>query len=99
MRAQPSIEIAQGKTHARHVRIVEEQAFQCGNGSLFHRTVFEQIGLYDDRWTPHYHGDSELTMRAERAGIARWVSPAPLVTSASFTPAWRNASTVACASG
>ncbi|OUC52654.1 hypothetical protein CA262_24115 [Sphingobium sp. GW456-12-10-14-TSB1] len=53
--------------------------YLCGNGSLFHRTVFEQIGLYDDRWTPHYHGDSELTMRAERAGIARWVSPAARV--------------------
>lgn len=53
--------------------------YLCGNGSLFHRSVFEEIGVYDDKWTPHYHGDSELTMRAEQAGIQRWVSPAARV--------------------
>lgn len=53
--------------------------YLCGNGSLFHRSVFEQIGIYEDKWTPHYHADSEFTMRAEKAGIKRWVSPAARV--------------------
>jgi len=46
--------------------------YLCGNGALFHRSVYEEIGLYDVRNTPHYHADTELTMRAERAGIARY---------------------------
>ena len=49
--------------------------YLCGNGTLIHRSVFERIGLYDAKATPHYHADSELTMRAERAGIARWIAP------------------------
>ncbi len=46
--------------------------YLCGNGALFHRSVYEEVGLYDVRNTPHYHADTELTMRAERAGIARY---------------------------
>ncbi|TPG51626.1 glycosyltransferase [Sphingomonas glacialis] len=53
--------------------------YLSGNGSLFHRSVYEAVGLYNEKWTPHYHADSELTMRAERAGIERWVSPAARV--------------------
>ncbi len=49
--------------------------YLCGNGTLVHRSVFEAIGLYDERYTPHYHADTELTMRAERAGIPRFVAP------------------------
>ncbi|MFC6741804.1 glycosyltransferase [Methylobacterium tardum] len=49
--------------------------YLCGNGTLIHRSVFEDIGLYDVRHLPHYHADSEFTMRAERAGIERWIAP------------------------
>ncbi|SFH75355.1 glycosyltransferase, partial [Methylobacterium phyllosphaerae] len=49
--------------------------YLCGNGTLIHRSVFEEIGLYDVRHLPHYHADSEFTMRAELAGIERWVAP------------------------
>lgn len=49
--------------------------YLCGNGTLIHRSVFERIGLYDAKATPHYHADSEFTMRAERAGIQRWIAP------------------------
>ncbi|MCJ2135295.1 glycosyltransferase [Methylobacterium sp. J-026] len=49
--------------------------YLCGNGTLIHRSVFERIGLYDAKATPHYHADSEFTMRAERAGIPRWIAP------------------------
>jgi GT2 family glycosyltransferase len=46
-----------------------------GNGVLIHRSVFEQVGLYQDRWLPHYHADSELIMRARQQGIAAFVTP------------------------
>lgn len=46
----------------------------CGNGTLVHRSVFEAVGLYDMRNTPHYHADTELTMRARKAGIQSWVA-------------------------
>lgn len=46
----------------------------CGNGTLVHRSVFDAIGLYDERNTPHYHADTELTMRARAAGIQSWVA-------------------------
>lgn len=48
--------------------------YLCGNGTLIHRSVFDRIGLYDAVNTPHYHGDTEFTMRAEKAGIPRWVA-------------------------
>jgi glycosyltransferase involved in cell wall biosynthesis/GT2 family glycosyltransferase len=47
--------------------------YLCGNGTLVHRSVFHEIGLYDVKNTPHYHADSELTMRAERFRIDRWI--------------------------
>jgi len=47
----------------------------CGNGTLVHRAVFDATGLYDERNTPHYHADTELTMRAAKANIQSWVAP------------------------
>jgi GT2 family glycosyltransferase len=46
-----------------------------GNGVLIKTTVFEQIGLYNAKLCPHYHGDSELIMRAKKAGIQAWIAP------------------------
>jgi glycosyltransferase involved in cell wall biosynthesis/GT2 family glycosyltransferase len=46
----------------------------CGNGTLIHRSVFERIGLYDQKHAPHYHADAEFTMRAAREGIDAWVA-------------------------
>lgn len=48
--------------------------YLCGNGTLVHRSVFERIGLYEEKNLPHYHADSEFTMRAEKAGISRFVA-------------------------
>ncbi|MGP1386335.1 MAG: glycosyltransferase family 2 protein [Thainema sp.] len=45
-----------------------------GNGVLIHRSVFTRIGLYNDWLLPHYHADSELMMRANRAGIQSYVA-------------------------
>jgi GT2 family glycosyltransferase len=47
-----------------------------GNGVLIARSVFEKIGLYNSKFCPHYHADSELIMRAKQlADIDAWVAP------------------------
>lgn len=46
-----------------------------GNGVLIKTIVFKKIGLYNSRFCPHYHGDSELIMRAKKAGIDAWIAP------------------------
>lgn len=46
-----------------------------GNGVLIHRCVLEQVGLYQDRFLPHYHADSELILRAGRQGFQAYVAP------------------------
>ncbi|AZZ91694.1 glycosyltransferase [Hahella sp. KA22] len=40
----------------------------CGNGVLVHKSVFEDIGLYNEEKCPHYHADSEFIMRARKKG-------------------------------
>jgi GT2 family glycosyltransferase len=46
-----------------------------GNGVLIKADVFKQIGLYNDKFCPHYHGDSEFIMRAKSAGIQAYIAP------------------------
>ena len=46
-----------------------------GNGVVVDTTVFKKIGLYNASFCPHYHGDSELIMRAKKAGLEAWVAP------------------------
>jgi GT2 family glycosyltransferase len=46
----------------------------AGNGVLIPRAVFEQVGLYDARRMPQYHADSDLVLRARRAGFKPVVS-------------------------
>ena len=46
-----------------------------GNSVLIRAEVFRQIGLYNARLCPHYHGDSEFIMRAKKQGIDAWLSP------------------------
>ncbi len=46
-----------------------------GNGVLIRRSVFDRIGLYNARFCPHYHADSELIMRARTAGIEAYITP------------------------
>jgi GT2 family glycosyltransferase len=46
-----------------------------GNGVLIKSNVFRQIGLYNSRFCPHYHSDSELIMRARKIGIKAWIAP------------------------
>jgi GT2 family glycosyltransferase len=46
-----------------------------GNGVLIRRSVFDRIGLYNARFCPHYHADSELIMRARQVDIDAWIAP------------------------
>ena len=50
-----------------------------GNGVLIRREVFGRVGLYDARWLPHYHADSEWVMRAVRRGVEARVTPGVVV--------------------
>ena len=50
-----------------------------GNGVLIHRSVFEEIGLYNEKMLPHYHGDSEFIMRAVSRGIESAVTQRAIV--------------------
>ncbi|MDV3351557.1 glycosyltransferase family 2 protein [Leptothoe sp. LEGE 181152] len=46
-----------------------------GDGVLIHRSVFEQVGLYQAKFLPHYHADSELVLRAKNHGFQAYVAP------------------------
>ncbi len=40
-----------------------------GMGTTIHRSVFEKIGYLDEKNFPQYHGDSDFTWRAKKAGF------------------------------
>lgn len=65
-------------TALRQADILDVEAAP-GNGVLIHRSVFEQIGLYQERWLPHYHADSEFIMRAHQHGLRPGVTPQVVV--------------------
>ncbi len=46
----------------------------AGNGVLIKKTVFKKIGLYNEKFLPHYHADSELIMRAVKNSIQPFAS-------------------------
>lgn len=39
-----------------------------GMGTCIHRSVFDSVGLLDEENFPQYHGDSDFTFRARKAG-------------------------------
>jgi GT2 family glycosyltransferase len=48
--------------------------FMPGNGVLLPRAVFETVGLYDEVNLPQYHADSDLVLRAAKAGFRPGIS-------------------------
>ncbi len=40
-----------------------------GMGTILHKSVFEKIGMLDEKIFPQYHGDSDYTYRAKKAGF------------------------------
>ena len=57
------------------VEIQEPYAVEAinGDGTLIPTDIFRKIGLYDFRWCPQYHADSEFVMRAKRAGFEAFI--------------------------
>jgi GT2 family glycosyltransferase len=47
----------------------------CGDGMLVRKDVYDRIGLYAERGVKFLHGDSEFTLRAQKAGIPIHVAP------------------------
>ncbi len=45
-----------------------------GNGVLIPRSVFEEVGFYDQEEMPQYHADSDLILRARRKGYMPVIS-------------------------
>ncbi|OUC14924.1 MAG: hypothetical protein B0A82_09705 [Alkalinema sp. CACIAM 70d] len=57
-----------------------------GNGTLFHRSVFDQVGLFDEKHMPHYYADSELVLRAKSRGMRVCVTPQAIIWEDTPTP-------------
>ncbi|HZL35631.1 MAG TPA: glycosyltransferase family 2 protein [Tepidisphaeraceae bacterium] len=45
-----------------------------GNGVLIPRAVFEEVGYYDQKYMPQYHADTDLVLRARKAGYQPVIS-------------------------
>ena len=46
-----------------------------GMGTVIHRSVYDKIGMLDEKNFPQYHGDSDFTYRAKLAGFNIIVNP------------------------
>ena len=53
---------------ARDVPAIMPVDSLCGNGTLIPRTAFEKAGLFDARWMPQYHADTDFVLRAKKSG-------------------------------
>lgn len=49
--------------------VIEVQS-GCGNGTFVKGDVYRSLGLYNEEFCPHYHGDSEFLLRARAHGIS-----------------------------
>jgi len=64
--------------HRRHVcRLTPQYALNSGN-QLIHRSVFDEIGGYEETWTEGGE-DTELFLRMFRRGLAAWYTPRAIV--------------------
>ncbi|MCF8379128.1 MAG: glycosyltransferase family 2 protein [Bacteroidales bacterium] len=46
-----------------------------GMGTIIHKSVFEKVGFVDNESFPQYHGDSDFTFRAKKAGFKVLCNP------------------------
>lgn len=53
--------------------------FMAGNGVLIPVSVFRDVGLYDEVNLPQYHADSDLVLRAARAGYRNGISTRSII--------------------
>ena len=73
-----NVEVDHLPENVKNTEIIQVDAL-AGNGVLIHRKVFEEIGLYNATFLPHYHADSELTIRANNRGIKVFASPSVIL--------------------
>lgn len=69
-----NVEVDHLPVNVKNTEIIQVDAL-AGNGVLIHRKVFEAIRLYNETFLPHYHADSEITIRANNRGIKVFVTP------------------------
>jgi GT2 family glycosyltransferase len=50
-----------------------------GMGTVTHHSVYRKIGLLDEKRFPQYHGDSDFTFRAKKAGFAIIADPSLII--------------------
>lgn len=69
--------LASTLSHFHTYPVLETQAYAIGGGVLIHHSVFERVGLLDERFFLYFE-DAEFSLRARRAGIQRawWSEPA-----------------------
>jgi GT2 family glycosyltransferase len=58
----------------KYNQIIEVDWF-CGQGTLIHKSVFDKVGLLDEKLFPQYHGDIDFALRAKKCGIRILVHP------------------------
>lgn len=46
-----------------------------GMGTSIHRSLFDKIGFFDEKYFPQYHGDSDFGLRARKKGITIMAFP------------------------
>jgi GT2 family glycosyltransferase len=46
-----------------------------GMGTITHKSIYERIGMLDEKNFPQYHGDSDFTFRAKKIGYKIIVNP------------------------
>lgn len=64
-----------GKTDCPGLSRVHDADWLPGMGTIIHRSVFDKIGMLDEKNFPQYHGDSDFTFRARLAGYHIRVYP------------------------
>lgn len=60
--------------HVKNDNDVIEISHASGRGTLFPISVFNKIGLFDEKHLPHYAADYDFTFKAVRAGFKIYVS-------------------------
>jgi GT2 family glycosyltransferase len=46
-----------------------------GMGTITHKSVYEKVGMLDEKSFPQYHGDSDFTFRSKKMGFKIFVYP------------------------
>ncbi len=78
----------EGELLARRASPAEVELL-TGCGTLVPTACYREVGLYDRRMFPHYHSDSELTLRAARRGWRILVDLRSVVYVDESSPTWK----------